>query len=965
MHNFVPGQRWICNADLQLGLGSVLTVEHRMVNISFVAADEVRCYAKQSAPLTRVVFSVGDTLISEDGKKLTVESVEQQDDLLSYSGTDADGNELTLKEQQLSNSIQFYHPAERLFNGDIDNNNWFQVRYQSLLEYNRLAKITIHGLIGCRTSLIPHQLYIANEVAHRYAPRVLLADEVGLGKTIEAGLILHHQLITERAQRILIIVPETLVHQWLVEMLRRFNLHFSVFDEDRCEALIQSDAEENPFHSEQLILCSLNFLKQNPNHLQSSLAGEWDLLVVDEAHHLEWSPQLASPEYSIVEQLSACTKGVLLLTATPEQLGKAGHFARLRLLDPDRFDDFNSFVEEERSYVPIAQSMEALLGEKALDDKTTQMMASAIQEEDTQRLLACVKNSAIDSEENHHARTTLIESLLDRHGTGRVLFRNTRATIKGFPVRKAHAIPLPLPQLYSDCLAAFEIMNLSEPQLLLCPELLVQASAVPEDPDWTEIDPRIVWLIDTLKQLRPAKVLLITASSQTALDVALAIKEQTGQHVPVFHEQMSLIARDRAAAFFADSDGSQLLICSEIGSEGRNFQFAHHLVLFDLPWNPDLLEQRIGRLDRIGQTEAIKIHIPYLENSAQEVMFHWYQQGLNAFEQTCPAGQAVFLKVNSMLKDALHQGAASQDEFSNLIELTQSTNQNLNETLHQGRDKLLEYNSCRPAIAEQLMQQAIMQDKDSSLASFMDAIFDCFGVQTEEHRAGSIIIRSSEHMTAPFPGLSEEGMIITYDRQVALANEDIHFLTWTHPLVSNALDRVFSSEFGNATVTAIQSELANPGSLFLESLYLLETTGNNIQQSNRYLPPTMIRILIDEHGKSHYPYFEHKVINKQQLPVTNEIARQVIQLKKPLIQQLVAASKELAQAQVPELIQQAHKQTNETFSQEIERLKALRKVNPNVREEEIVFLERQHDNLAKLFDSANLRLDAIRVIVAT
>ena len=965
MHNFVPGQRWICNADLQLGLGTVLTVEGRLVNISFVAANETRCYAKESAPLTRVIFAVGDTITNQDGCKITIESVEQQDGLLIYFGSDNDGNKRKLDEQQLSNAIQFYHPTERLFNGDVDNTRWFQVRYQSLLEYNRLAKTTLHGLIGCRTSLIPHQLYIANEVAHRYAPRVLLADEVGLGKTIEAGLILHHQLITERAQRILIIVPETLVHQWLVEMLRRFNLHFSVFDEQRCDALEQENTLENIFHSEQLVLCSLDFLKLDPQYYQAALAGEWDLLVVDEAHHLQWSPQEASEEYLIIEQLTASTKGVLLLTATPEQLGKASHFARLRLLDPDRFADFDAFIEEEQSYVPIAQSIEALLGEKALDDTVIKMMANAIQEEDTQQLLTSLKNTPIDSEENHHARSELIDGLLDRHGTGRVLFRNTRATIKGFPARKAKAIPLATPLQYTDCLAAFEAMVISEPQLLLCPELLYQASTTPQDPQWTEIDPRIDWLIDTLNKIKPGKVLLITASTQTALDIAQALKTKTGQQAAVFHEQMSLIARDRAAAFFADKDsGSQLLICSEIGSEGRNFQFAHHLILFDLPWNPDLLEQRIGRLDRIGQTETIKIHVPYLENSAQAVMFHWYHQGLNAFEQTCPAGHTIFLEVESALKTALHQTKTDLNDLSDLISITQSTNQTLNETLHQGRDKLLEYNSCRPTIANQLMRQAKIEDKDSSLPHFMDTIFDCFGVHTEEHRSGSYIIQPGENMTAPFPGLSDEGMTITYDRQVALANEDIHFLTWTHPMVTTALDRVLSSEFGNATVTSIASKHAKPGSLFVECLYLVETIGNNIQQSNRYLPPTMIRIFLDEQGNDNYPDFKHETLNNLQLPVSAEIARQVIQLKKVTIQQLVTVSKQLAQTQVADIIQQAHHQTNQTFSHEIERLKALRKVNPNVREEEIHFFEHQLDNLSQILDSANLRLDALRVIVA-
>ena len=100
---------------------------------------------------------------------------------------------------------------------------------------------------------------------------------------------------------------------------------------------------------------------------------------------------------------------------------------------------------------------------------------------------------------------------------------------------------------------------------------------------------------------------------------------KVGIRCAAFYEGLSIIERDRAAAYFADTEGgAQVLVCSEIGSEGRNFQFAHHLVLFDLPLNPDLLEQRIGRLDRIGQTEIINIHVPYLEQSAQAVLFNWF-----------------------------------------------------------------------------------------------------------------------------------------------------------------------------------------------------------------------------------------------------------------------------------------------------------------------------------------------------
>src|SRR5690606_7135628 len=131
------------------------------------------------------------------------------------------------------------------------------------------------------------------------------------------------------------------------------------------------------------------------------------------------------------------------------------------------------------------------------------------------------------------------------------------------------------------------------------------------DDRWCAEDPRTDWLEQFLKQHRGEKVLVICAHRNTAIDLHAHCGYKLGLNLAVFHEDMDLIERDRAAAFFADEvDGAQALICSEIGSEGRNFQFAHHLVLLDLPRNPDLLEQRSGRLDRIGQTDTIQIHVP-------------------------------------------------------------------------------------------------------------------------------------------------------------------------------------------------------------------------------------------------------------------------------------------------------------------------------------------------------------------
>lgn len=258
----------------------------------------------------------------------------EEDALVTYHGIRSDNGEQTsLKEVMIDHFIKFNKPHDRLLNGQVDRLDWYRLRKDSLQHQFNQQQSDLSGLIGGRVSLIPHQLHIAEEVGTRFAPRVLLADEVGLGKTIEAGLIIHQQLVTGRAQRILIIVPESLMHQWLVEMLRRFNLKFSIFDESRCQ---ESD-QENPFSSEQLVLVNLAFITDNPQWYEALIAEEWDLTVVDEAHHLNWQVDNVSTEYLCIEQLAQTIPGVLLLTATPDQLGHESHFARLRLLDPDRF----------------------------------------------------------------------------------------------------------------------------------------------------------------------------------------------------------------------------------------------------------------------------------------------------------------------------------------------------------------------------------------------------------------------------------------------------------------------------------------------------------------------------------------------------------------------------------------------------------------------------------------------------
>ncbi len=959
------GQRWVSAGELHLGIGMVLEVEFRTVSIIFPATGETRVYAKQTAPLSRVIFAAGDTVSDQDGREMQVLEVEQHDGLMIYH-CQAEGTEnIRLAEGKLNNFLTLNQPLQRLINGQIDKNKWFELRARTQKIGSLLAQSNLQGLTGCRTSLIDHQLYIAHEVANRFAPRVLLADEVGLGKTIEAGLIIHQQLLNEYAQRILIVVPESLLHQWLVEMMRRFNLLFSVFDQARCDA-IEGDGDsellqelDNPFHTEQLVLCSIEFLTQNQRRFDQSLQGDWDMLVVDEAHHLVWQPEQPSREYQLVEKLSAITRSVLLLTATPEQLGKESHFARLRLLDPDRFSDLDHFIDEEQHYRPVADIVEALMLDQPLDSEQLDLLQQTVQEGDNQFQIEHLHDD--DQAVALQAREQLVEHLLDRHGTGRVLFRNTRHAVKGFPLRQLHSYALQCPLVYEEMYQGLAEDDEVETQWLLSPEIVMQALSGADD-KWGEIDPRVDWLVEFLSAHRSSKILILCSAAQTVLSLVKQVKARSGLNLAVFHEGLSLVERDRAAAWFADLEtGAPAMICSEIGSEGRNFQFAHDVVMFDLPYNPDLLEQRIGRLDRIGQSQTINIHVPFMLATPQQVMLNWFHEGLNAFEQTCPAGHSVFMQTRQSLQACLRDAKSDHSTFYNS---TASLHNELNEQMQQGRDRLLEYNSCRPAQARELREQAESLNLSLDLARYMETLYDSFGINFEIQSPGVWVLHPTDHMLAKIPGLPDEGLTVTYDRDIALANEDVRFLTWVHPLVRTLMDMVQTSEQGNTALLALKYRAVKPGTLLLDCFFRLEISDKMDFKAQRFLPDNLLRICIDENGEQHQLQLPPDTVQRLLQYVDIDTSIKVVKSREGVIKSLLDKAEQVAAGLLPEKQQQARQNADALLQKEVDRLIALQTINPNVRDEEIDYFKNQLNQVLLQIDAANIRLDAVRVLVA-
>ncbi|AEH32274.1 RNA polymerase-associated protein RapA [Vibrio anguillarum] len=966
--SFALGQRWISDTESDLGLGTVVALDARTVTLMFAASEENRVYARSDAPVTRVTFNSGDVVESQEGWSLRVEQVVEEQGLLTYLGTREDNDEsgVALREIFLSHQIRFNKPQDKLFAGQIDRMDNFVLRYRALTNQYQQHKSPMRGLCGMRAGLIPHQLYIAHEVGRRHAPRVLLADEVGLGKTIEAGMIIHQQVLSGRAERILIVVPETLQHQWLVEMMRRFNLHFSIFDEERC---VEAFAEaHNPFDTQQYVLCSLDFLRKSRQRFEQALEAEWDLLVVDEAHHLEWSQDKPSREYQVVEGLAQNTPAVLLLTATPEQLGRESHFARLRLLDPDRFYDYEAFVEEEEQYAPVADSVSALFSGEKLQNEAKNQITELLSEQDVEPLFRIIESDA-DEESKASARQELIDNLMDRHGTGRVLFRNTRAAIKGFPVRNVHLMPMEIPAQYTTSMRVAGMIGgklsaQARAMKMLYPEEIFQEFEG-DDASWWQFDSRVNWLLEKVKEKRSEKILVIASRASTALQLEQALREREGIRATVFHEGMSILERDKAAAYFAQEEGgAQVLICSEIGSEGRNFQFANQLVMFDLPFNPDLLEQRIGRLDRIGQHRDIDIHVPYLKGTSQAILARWFDEGLNAFAETCPTGRAVYDKYADDLIDMLASG--NIDTLDEIIEQSATLNKTLKAQLEQGRDRLLEMHSNGGEKALKIVESIASTDGDTNLVTFALSLFDAIGLNQDDRGENALVVTPSEHMMVPsYPGLPYEGATITFDRDTALSREDMNFISWEHPMIQGGIDLLMSEGVGTSAVSLLKNKALPVGTLLLELIYVVDAQAPKRSGISRFLPQTPIRLMMDARGNDLSAQVEFESFNRQLSPVNRHLASKLVTSVQNDVHSLIAASESQVVSRVEAIREQAQKEMQSSLNGELERLLALKAVNPNIRDEEISAIEEQINELSGYIGKAQFQLDSLRLIVVT
>lgn len=500
-----------------------------------------------------------------------------------------------------------------------------------------LADDLLLAPIQSRVVPLPHQLYALNRAMSRDRIRYLLADEVGLGKTIEAGLILRELKLRGMVRRVLVVTPKGLVRQWQAEMRLHFGESLRLIEPAELSAYRPwRTEEENLWRLHDQVICSLDSVKPlegrrgwgteqlsvyNRDRFEDLVSAGWDLVIIDESHRLGGSHDQVA-RYKLGVGLSEAAPYLLLLSATPHQ-GKTDQFLRLmQLLDRDSFPEESSICQDRvRPFVIRTEKRAAIdaEGQPLFKPRLTRLQAVAWQDPQAaqQRLYEAVTeyvrhgyNQALASKQRHMGFLMILMQRLVTSSTAaiRTTLDKRLALLETTPPQ-ANAPDVPdledwaewdgQSQLEVALQAAGWVQEKTEVEMLL--DLARQAEQ--------HVDAKAEALLELIYRLQqeendPSLKVLVFTEFVATQAMLVEFLERRGFSVTILNGGMDLEARTCAQEEF--SREVRILVSTDAGGEGLNLQFCHVVVNFDMPWNPMRIEQRIGRVDRIGQRQVVR-----------------------------------------------------------------------------------------------------------------------------------------------------------------------------------------------------------------------------------------------------------------------------------------------------------------------------------------------------------------------
>ncbi len=752
------------------------------------------------------------------------------------------------------------------------------------------------GLTNARIEPKPHQVSIVRSVIQKRQARMILADEVGLGKTIEAGLVLKELRSRGLVERALVVCPASLQMQWQIELQTKFNESFEIID--GIYARVLGRGGENPFAKKDFVICSLDFAQKSVRAEQIVEAG-WDFVVFDEAHRVRrW---LQSPKkfrttkaYELAESLEPHTPDFLMLTATPMQLHPFELYSLIQIVEPGIFETYGAYEKRRRQLPLLNDLVRSLVSWRVNSDENTQVISELEAFIPSEK----ISNHDLDDPER---REEVIDLLIDQHPLAGVLVRNRKAEIGGFMGRQAVQYGIQMSEkekrLYEDIetylketytwarqdtarkatgflvithfkmlasspaalYASFDrrIKKLQEKlqgaetakNLKIDEDLLrdqgedaiefkeLESALSSYDIERIETDileledlngrladiddsklDEFVKILESIRSNEPdTKVVVFTAFKSTQKYLADNLGRENFTY-SVFHGGLSLQEKERAVRDFRES--TQVLISTEAGAEGRNLQYASVLINYDLPWNPMKVEQRIGRLDRIGQKKTVQILNLFRFETVEERVHRVLNDRINLFEESVGSLDSILGNVEKEIEDLFICG--DENEVANFEKSIEEKVSDAREAERVMSDLALDRSSFRRDETNSLLGEEPMATY-SELRSFVSRALEHFGGRLNNHDDGGEVISLSPGLATKLelPSAQQHGV---FDPQIALEREDLDFFALGNRWVDNVVKYAGDESRSTATVHSIPDGPASPK---LEIVYEFRTAGRN------------------------------------------------------------------------------------------------------------------------------------------
>ncbi len=712
--------------------------------------------------LLHYIFELNDEIITNQGSgHINSKDFLIKDGKISYEFLKDDGKVVQIYESEIQSKSETL--IETLIKRQkFDPSLNFLIKYWANLFHTYYTSYRVKCITNSRLSLMPHQVNVAHRLAEEYFSRVILADEVGLGKTIEAGIYVKEMMARNLAERILIIVPASLLKQWQFEMQNKFNIHFKIYDGKKIKKLRQkgsyrhTEILHNPFYYDNLIICSLQFAR-NKKYIELLSNISWDIVIFDEAHHLrryltnsKTGSYRETLNYELAKKISLSSESLLLLTATPLQLHSFELYSLIELIKPETFGNFSDFEHFRKNRGFINLLITNLMNIDKLNNfelKSTIKLLKDMKYIDKRK-----SNIQITANlKNNDLKYDLVKKIETDHTLSKFLIRNRKKNVftKDFITNRIvktiiinptqpeldlySEIRLYLAKIYNSSLnnkknvgIGFVITTLQKlltsskfaflkslerrlKEIERYKNLFLSPKAIKEEnPEYYELEleeqyidsevngifrskskkerndeitnlvnhekilkefydklvklsydsksDKLIELLNHIYSKNPhEKVIIFTQFVDTLKFLKAIIEEQNQNYdVELFYGGLDKTQKDEAVERFRSCNQFGILLSTEIGGEGRNFQFCRIMINYDLPWNPMKLEQRIGRLDRIGQkSQEIYIYNFFMEGTVETDVIHALVKRINLFEESIGILEPIIGRIEKDFKNVL------------------------------------------------------------------------------------------------------------------------------------------------------------------------------------------------------------------------------------------------------------------------------------------------------------------------